>query len=64
MPNTVWLYGDNYSATLGSERAANVSPLNAANHKGVKIALHNDTPSSGPNVMFSVWKEHRLWASY
>ncbi len=55
MPNTVWLYGDTYGMTLGSERAANVSPLNTANTKGVKITLHNDTPSSGPNVMFSVW---------
>jgi predicted amidohydrolase YtcJ len=55
MPNTVWLYGDTFSATLGEERASNVSPMNAANAKGVKIALHNDTPSSGPNVMFSVW---------
>ena len=55
MPNTVWLYGDAYSASLGNERASNVSPLNAAAAKGVKIAIHNDTPSSGPNVMFSVW---------
>lgn len=55
MPNTVWLYGDTFSATLGEERASNVSPMNAANAKGVKIALHNDTPSSGPNVLFSVW---------
>lgn len=55
MPNAVWLYGDTYSATLGAERAGNVSPMNSANAKGVKIAIHNDTPSSGPNVMFSVW---------
>ncbi len=55
MPNTVWLYGDTFSTTLGGERASNVSPMNSANTKGVKIALHNDTPSSGPNVLFSVW---------
>ena len=55
MPNAVWLYGDTYSATLGAERASNVSPMNSANAKGVKIAMHNDTPSSGPNVMFSIW---------
>ena len=55
MPNTVWLYGDTYSTALGAERASNVSPMNSANAKGVKIAMHNDTPSSGPNVMFSVW---------
>jgi len=55
MPNTVWLYGDTFSAVLGEERASDVSPMNSANTKGVKIALHNDTPSSGPNVLFSVW---------
>lgn len=55
MPNTVWLYGDAYSAALGAERASNVSPLNAAVTKGVRVAIHNDTPSSGPNVMFSIW---------
>jgi len=55
MPNTVWLYGDAYSAALGAERASNVSPLNTAAAKGVKVAIHNDTPSSGPNVMFSIW---------
>jgi predicted amidohydrolase YtcJ len=55
MPNTVWLYGDTYIANLGAERASNVSPMNSANTKGVRIAMHNDTPSSGPNVMFSVW---------
>jgi hypothetical protein len=55
MPNTVWLYGDTFITVLGEERASNVSPMNSANTKGVKIALHNDTPSSGPNVLFSVW---------
>ena len=29
--------------------------MNAANGKGIKIALHNDTPSSGPNVLISIW---------
>ena len=55
MPNGTWLYGDGYEKTLGVERANNLSPLNSANTKGVIIALHNDTPSSGPNVLFSVW---------
>ena len=55
MPNATWLYGDIYTKTLGAERAANLNPLNMANAKGVRIGMHNDTPSSGPNVLFSVW---------
>lgn len=55
MPNDVWLYGDVYPKILGSDRADNLSPLRSAHAKGVVTALHNDTPSSGPNVLFSIW---------
>ena len=55
MPNGTWMYGDAYLNTLGIERASNLSPLKSANAKGVKIAIHNDTPSSGPSMLFSVW---------
>ncbi|WP_231970136.1 amidohydrolase [Polynucleobacter necessarius] len=55
MPNRTWLYGDVYNKALEGERAANLSPANSANAKGITLALHNDTPSSGPNVLFSVW---------
>lgn len=55
MPNGTWLYGDTYPKTLGLERASNLNPLKSAHAKGVVTALHNDTPSSGPNVLFSIW---------
>jgi predicted amidohydrolase YtcJ len=55
MPNDTWLYGDVYTKVLGAERAKNLSPLRSADAKGVVVAIHNDTPSSGPNVLFSVW---------
>ena len=55
MPNGTWLYGDGYAKTLGADRANNMSPLNWAKAKAVVTALHNDTPSSGPNVLFSIW---------
>ena len=55
MPNDTWLYGDVYTKVLGAERANNLSPLRSADAKGVVVATHNDTPSSGPNVLFSVW---------
>ena len=55
MPNGTWLYGDVYLKTLGAERANNLNPLKSAHAKGVITALHNDTPSSGPSALFSVW---------
>jgi predicted amidohydrolase YtcJ len=55
LPNHIWLYGDVYLKILGEERAKNISPLRSADRLGVKIGIHNDTPSSGPNVLFSVW---------
>lgn len=55
LPNHIWLYGDVYLKILGEERAKNISPLSSAAKKGVRIGIHNDTPSSGPNVLFSVW---------
>ena len=55
LPNHIWLYGDVYLKILGEERAKNISPLRTADQLGVKIGIHNDTPSSGPNALFSVW---------
>jgi len=55
LPNHIWLYGDVYLKILGEERAKNISPLSSAAKKGVRIGIHNDTPSSGPSVLFSVW---------
>lgn len=55
LANHVWLYGDVYLQILGDDRAKNVSPLKTAEKLGVRIGIHNDSPSSGPNPMFSVW---------
>jgi predicted amidohydrolase YtcJ len=55
LSNHTWLYGDVYLKILGEERAKNISPLNSTIKLGVKIGIHNDMPSSGPNVLFSVW---------
>ena len=53
--NHTWLYGDVYVKIMGPERAANLSPLQSAATKGVMTAIHNDTPSSGPSAMFTIW---------
>ena len=55
MPNHIWMYGDVYRQILGNERADNMVPLNLAHAKGMQFGLHNDTPSSGPSALFTVW---------
>ncbi len=55
MPNHIWMYGDVYRQILGNERAGNMVPLNLAKAKGMQFGLHNDTPSSGPSALFTIW---------
>ncbi len=55
LTNHIWMYGDVYLQILGEERASNISPLKTADQLGVRIGIHNDTPSSGPNPMFTIW---------
>ncbi|QWE08044.1 amidohydrolase [Polynucleobacter ibericus] len=55
MPNHIWMYGDIYRKILGDERASNMVPLNLVKTKGMQFGLHNDTPSSGPSALFTIW---------
>lgn len=55
MPNHIWMYGDVYKKILGEERASNMVPLNWTHSKGLQFGLHNDTPSSGPSALFTIW---------
>ncbi|MBU3617339.1 amidohydrolase [Polynucleobacter sp. JS-Polo-80-F4] len=55
MPNHIWMYGDVYKQILGDGRASNMVPLNLAQSKGLQFGIHNDTPSSGPSALFTVW---------
>ncbi|MBU3610453.1 amidohydrolase family protein [Polynucleobacter wuianus] len=55
MPNHIWMYGDVYRLILGDERASNMVPLNLAKTKEIPFGLHNDTPSSGPSALFTIW---------
>ncbi|OWF65185.1 hypothetical protein B6A14_05065 [Polynucleobacter hirudinilacicola] len=55
MPNHIWMYGDVYKKILGEERAINMVPLNLALTKGIQFGIHNDTPSSGPSALFTIW---------
>ena len=54
LPNQIWLYGDLYLKTLGEERASNMAPLASAQKYGVRTGLHNDSPGSGPNLLFTI----------
>jgi predicted amidohydrolase YtcJ len=55
MPNHIWMYGDVYKKILGEDRASNMVPLNLAKAKGIQFGIHNDTPSSGPSALFTIW---------
>jgi len=55
MPNHIWMYGDVYRKILGDERAINMVPLKLAQTKGLPFGIHNDTPSSGPSALFTIW---------
>lgn len=55
MPNHIWMYGDVYRKILGEDRAKNMVPLNAVKAKGMQFGIHNDTPSSGPSALFTIW---------
>ena len=55
MPNHIWMYGDVYRQILGEDRAKNMVPLNLAHAKGLQFGIHNDTPSSGPSALFTIW---------
>ncbi len=55
MPNHIWMYGDVYKKILGEDRANNMVPMAWATQKGLVTGIHNDTPSSGPSALFSIW---------
>lgn len=55
MANHIWMYGDVYKKILGEERASNMVPLNLTHSKGMQFGLHNDSPSSGPSALFTMW---------
>ena len=55
MPNDIWMYGEKKKKILGEERASNMVPLNLAQTKGMQFGIHNDTPSSGPSALFTIW---------
>ena len=55
MPNHIWMYGDVYKKILGDERASNMVPMTWAKEKDLHVGIHNDTPSSGPSALFTVW---------
>ena len=55
MPNHIWMYGDVYKKILGEGRTNNMLPLALTQAKGLHFGIHNDTPSSGPSALFTIW---------
>ncbi|WP_400262204.1 amidohydrolase [Sphingobacterium sp. SG20118] len=52
----VYLWGDwHYSSVFGPERAAFISPANAAKDAGITFTLHHDAPVTPPDLMTGVY---------
>lgn len=52
----VYLWGDwHYSSVFGPERAAFISPANAAKDAGITFTIHHDAPVTPPDLMTGVY---------
>lgn len=52
----VYLWGDwHYSSVFGPERAAFISPANAAKNAGITFTIHHDAPVTPPDLITGVY---------
>ena len=54
LPNHIWLTETSIRRSWAKDGARNITPLKSAQANGVRIGIHNDTPSSGPSALFSI----------
>jgi len=51
-----YFWGDRHEAIfLGPERAHRISPLKSASERRIRYTIHNDSPVTPTNSLFSVW---------
>jgi len=51
-----YYWGDRHEQIfLGPERAHRISPLKSASDRGIRYTIHNDSPVTTTNSLFSVW---------
>jgi len=51
-----YYWGDRHETIfLGPERAHRISPMKSASERGIRYTIHNDSPVTTTNSLFSVW---------
>lgn len=50
-----WFWGDVHLQNLGAARGARISPVRSALERGLVYNLHQDSPVTRPDMLFSVW---------
>lgn len=54
-PMHTFYWGDWYKKIIGPEKAQQISPINSALKKGVRVTSHTDAPVALPNLMMIMW---------
>ena len=48
-------WGDWYKEIIGADKAQQISPINSALKKGIRVTSHTDAPVAMPNLMMIMW---------
>ncbi len=54
-PMHTFYWGDWYKEIIGPEKAQQISPINSALKKGIRVTSHTDAPVALPNLMMIMW---------
>jgi predicted amidohydrolase YtcJ len=54
-PMHTFYWGDWYKKIVGTKQAMEISPINSALKKGVRVTSHTDAPVALPNLMMILW---------
>jgi predicted amidohydrolase YtcJ len=54
-PMHTFYWGDWYKKIIGPEKAQQISPINSALKKGLRVTSHTDAPVAFPNLMMIMW---------
>jgi len=54
-PMHTFYWGDWYKEIIGADKAQQISPINSALKKGIRVTSHTDAPVAMPNLMMIMW---------
>jgi len=54
-PMHTFYWGDWYKKIVGTQQAMQISPINSALKKGLRVTSHTDAPVALPNLMMIMW---------